>query len=45
MTDDELVQMVLESEVQSPENDFPDLWGSGFPVPQEVAYVDAIIGE
>ncbi|XP_048758051.2 interferon regulatory factor 1-like isoform X2 [Ostrea edulis] len=45
ITDEELVQMVLESEVQTPENDFPDLWGSGFPVPQEVAYVDAIIEE
>ncbi|XP_062567150.1 interferon regulatory factor 1-like isoform X2 [Saccostrea cucullata] len=45
LTDEELIQLVMEAEVQTPETEYPDLWGSGLPVPQEVAYVDAIIEE
>lgn len=47
LTSDELIQLVMEADAQEQFSDtsFTDLWGSGLPVPQEVAYVDAIIGK
>lgn len=47
ITSEELIQLVMEADAQEhfSDNNFPDLWGSGLPVPQEVAYVDAIIEE
>lgn len=46
-TSEELIQLVMDADAQEQFSDtnFTDLWGSGLPVPQEVAYVDAIIEE
>lgn len=46
-TSEELIQLVMDADAQEQFSDtnFTDLWGSGLPVPQEVAYVDAIIGK
>lgn len=37
--------MDADAQEQFSDTNFTDLWGSGLPVPQEVAYVDAIIEE